>query len=145
MIASTELAEFLGRIAAGRDGVPISIDEAQEVSGLRRASVLERFRQLQAQGEGYLRLGRHGHPTRFYFRSAAPGRDGQGARPPAAAAIVAAKTPPAARDSDAVAPAELVEHLYQLRPDLRLTIRLPGDLSDREAGRLARFIETLPL
>lgn len=153
MSSALSLSEFLGRISAGRDGIPISIDEAQEVSGLNRASVLERFRKLQSEGEGFLRLGRHGHPTRFYFRSpsvakpaAGVGRTAQRldlaiqeASPQAAGAP---SGPQSAADSAAI---PMVEHHYQLRGDLKLSIRLPADLTEREAGRIARFIETLPL
>jgi len=148
------LSDFLSRISAGRDGVPISIDEAQEVSGLNRAAVLDRFRKLQSEGEGYLRLGRHGHPTRFYFRSPSGTSPGSAVRDvpssleatPSLSSILKAvpESTAVARDSD-VGATSLVEHHYQLRGDLRLSFRLPSDLTEREAGRLARFIETLPL
>ena len=152
MSSALSLSDFLGRISEGRDGIPISIDEAQEVSGLNRASVLERFRKLQSEGEGFLRLGRHGHPTRFYFRSPSAAK-------PASAGTLAQRLDPTIRRPSpqaAGAPSErqpgvdsaadpMVEHHYQLRGDLKLSISLPADLTEREAGRIARFIETLPL
>ncbi len=38
----------------------------------------------------------------------------------------------------------LIEHRFQLRSALQVSIRLPADLTDREAGRLAKFIEAIP-
>lgn len=141
-MTSNELRTFLDKIAAGRDGVPISIDEAQQISALGRAAVLKRFRELQDEGEGYLRLGRHGHPTRFYFRSAsippqsmAPTLPTRPALEPTASSLAAGEA----------AILEWVEHKFPLRPGLRLSLRLPADLTDREAGRLGKFIEALPL
>ncbi len=40
-------------------------------------------------------------------------------------------------------PVALREHSYHLRDDLRVTLRLPGDLTEREAERLAMFIRSL--
>jgi len=160
-LTAPSLAEFLDRISAGRDGVPISIDEAQQVSGLNRSAVLERFRRLQSEGEGYLRLGRHGHPTRFYFRSSSSSSAMPGTEP--ASSIVhrieaiegspmegvgmlsTATAESGGRGKVAGLAEPLVEHQYRLRADLCITISLPSDLSEREAGRVARFIETLPL
>ena len=153
MQANDSLANFLTTISAGGDGLPISIEDAQQRSNLSRAGVLKRFRQLQESGEGYLRLGRHGHPTRFYFRSKSTAKAAPleravlqlasaGSQPwehaPRQAAGEAGTAPP----SEA---ADLVSHHYQLRQGMRITLQLPSDLTEREAGRLARFIETLPL
>jgi transcriptional regulator with XRE-family HTH domain len=44
-------------------------------------------------------------------------------------------------------PAEkgMLAHSFHLRPDLQVKIELPADLSEREADRLARFIQSLPV
>jgi hypothetical protein len=39
----------------------------------------------------------------------------------------------------------IVTYSFRLRGDLDVTLELPADLTEREAGRLAGFIETLPL
>ena len=39
----------------------------------------------------------------------------------------------------------MIEHLFNLRTGLRITVSLPRDLTQREAERLARFVEALPL
>lgn len=139
MQANAGLAEFLAAISSGRDGMPVNIDEAQQISGLSREGVLKRFRQLQDAGEGYLRLGRHGHPTRFYFRS-------HKVTVPARANGAPVQMPlPEPEPQPESAGQDLVSHRYQLRQGLSVSIDLPADLTEREASRLARFIETLPL
>lgn len=39
---------------------------------------------------------------------------------------------------------ELIDHEYTLRPEVRVLLSLPADLTRREAKRLADFINTLP-
>jgi hypothetical protein len=39
---------------------------------------------------------------------------------------------------------ETIEHEYTLRPDVKIALALPADLTRREAKRLADFINTLP-
>ena len=160
MQSNDSLASFLTVISSGGDGLPVSIEDAQQMTSLSRAAVLKRFRQLQEGGEGYLRLGRHGHPTRFYFRSKTSAKtdplkktviqfSSVGKMPAApVTAPVPAETSsrPAPPAGDAPAPGkDLVSHSYQLRQGLCVTLQLPADLTEREANRLARFIETLPL
>jgi len=152
------LAEFLAKLSEGNGGSPISIEEAEATTKLSRATVLDRFRKLQEHGEGYLKLGRHGHPTRFYLRSKsvakpvaasnviAIGPEGQ--RPVALAAdagrgaMLLATTDEPAKATRRV---EMRTHHFHLRADLHVTFELPADLTEREAGRLARYVETLPL
>ena len=152
------LADFLAKLSDGNGGSPISIEEAEQATKLSRAAVLDRFRRLQEHGEGYLKLGRHGHPTRFYLRSKSV------AKPVAASNVVAlgaemprstalsldlGRTAPLAQQNHAGPPSEarpdMTVHRYHLRADLSVAIELPTDLTEREAGRLARYIETLPL
>ncbi|MBP1862202.1 hypothetical protein [Rhizobium herbae] len=40
---------------------------------------------------------------------------------------------------------ETLQHSFHLRPDLQIKIELPVDLTEREAERLARFIQSLPV
>lgn len=39
---------------------------------------------------------------------------------------------------------DIIDHEYTLRPDVRITLSLPADLTRREAKRLADFVQTLP-
>lgn len=158
------LAEFLATISSISDGMPVSIEQAEHVTKLSRAAVLKRFRELQEKGEGYLKLGRHGHPTRFYFRSqsvAKPGHPNSTSRFRATMnkggglGGTAASAGDAGTMSDQMllkaspdtgeSTSDLVNHRYQLRRGFCISIDLPADFTEREASRLARFIETLPL
>jgi transcriptional regulator with XRE-family HTH domain len=51
-----------------------------------------------------------------------------------------------AESSAPTAPAsDMLDHSFHLRPDLQVKIALPQDLTEREAERLARFIQSLPV
>jgi len=39
----------------------------------------------------------------------------------------------------------MVDHHFHLRTDLQITLRLPSDLNEKEADRLAKFISALPI
>ncbi|MFZ2981516.1 MAG: helix-turn-helix transcriptional regulator [Sphingobium sp.] len=41
--------------------------------------------------------------------------------------------------------AGMLQHSFHLRPGLQVTIELPDNLTDREADRLARFVQSLPV
>lgn len=41
--------------------------------------------------------------------------------------------------------AGMLQHSFHLRPGFQVTIELPEDLTEREADRLARFIQSLPV
>ena len=158
------LADFLTTISSISDGMPVSIEQAEHVTKLSRAAVLKRFRELQEKGEGYLKLGRHGHPTRFYFRSQSVAKpvqpdggtslrttmnthegSGRMSVSPSDGSAVSIRPQPDTPPESPESTADLINHRYQLRRDFCISIDLPADLTEREAGRLARFIETLPL
>lgn len=42
-------------------------------------------------------------------------------------------------------PTGALRHSFHLRPDCQITIELPDNLTEREADRLARFIQSLPV
>lgn len=39
----------------------------------------------------------------------------------------------------------VLRHSFHLRPGLQITMELPDDLTDREAERLAQFVQSLPV
>jgi hypothetical protein len=39
--------------------------------------------------------------------------------------------------------AGMLQHSFHLRPGLQITIELPNNLTDREANRLAQFVQSL--
>lgn len=117
----------------------ITVENAMRVTDGNRADVIDNFKKLADLRLGRLTVGRKGHKTRFeWFISpgqiakAAAGEidelEGDGAQGPGTA-------------DDGI---ELLMHTYQLRRDLEIAIDLPSDLSEKEATKLARWIETLP-
>ena len=63
---------------------------------------------------------------------------------PDIAAEVADQTTAAADETSEQAVRDGVDHQYKLRLDTTVTFKLPGDLTKREAERLATFIQSLP-
>lgn len=121
----------------GETPVELFIDEL----ALDRASVIDALRQLGDVGCGEFVVGRRGAPSRFRWtlstaaladRLAALDGDESLAAPVAVERAVEEATGP------------LWPHRFQLRPDLVIELRLPRDLTAREAARLGKFIESLP-
>lgn len=114
-----------------------------KLSDLPRWAVVKVFRELGEFGFGRFVEGRHGHPSRFIWSSSSVdvGRAAAGT-----AGIEIAPIP--AEDDEEEDEGEevpLVSHPFNLRPNLTVTIALPGDLTEKEAERLAGFLRTLPL
>ena len=114
-----------------------------KLSDLPRWAVVKVFRELGELGFGRFVEGRHGHPSRFVWSSSSVdvGRGAAGT-----AGIEIAPVP--AQDDEEEDEGEevsLVSHSFNLRPNLAVTIALPGDLTEKEAERLAGFLRTLPL
>lgn len=61
-----------------------------------------------------------------------------------ATAIDLLENPDAAAEAHADG-ARALQHSFHLRPGLQITIELPNDLTEREADRLARFVQSLPV
>ena len=118
-----------------------------------RASLFAIFGHLESEGMGDYKQGRKGHKTRFLSLASS------------ASELVAAlegEAPLDAREAagqgesgfrKGLGPAiglgpgrlpQTIDHRFVLRPELTLSLPLPGDLSRGEAARLARFIEALP-
>ncbi len=117
------------------------LDEAVEM-GLRRSQGLDFFKALESARCGRVILGRRGQPTRFAWTENAV----------AVAREVLSERAVAAGDSDAredsgspVSSSELREHVFVLRAGLSVHVTLPLNLNQREAARLASWIETLVL
>ena len=61
-----------------------------------------------------------------------------------AGVIAALENPDRTPELLSAAPATL-QHSFHLRPGLQIKLDLPADLTDREAERLARFVQSLPV
>lgn len=128
--------ELLQSEAAGsRDGRPVVTSAHAVHEALRRRPGLEQLeynpevvralKELQLRGFGRFVPGRYRRVSRFVWATA-----DESSHPPTTA-------PPTGR-------ARELTHAYRLRPDLEITMTLPENLTRAEAGRLARFVETLP-
>ena len=124
---STTLEELLAGLLAGQK------------MAIPRRDLVSLLQSLARAGAGRFKIGRRGKPSRFEW--AAPvnriANSVIGERPPGAVLAVPGSRPTAAASADA----QLI-HSYHLRRGLIVSIPLPIDLTDREAGRLADFIRT---
>lgn len=118
--------------------------------------VVALLRKLDEIGAGEFKVGRRGSKTRIEWLYSQRGL-GQAARGDTAQPEKIDEVDPAeledseadvetdAETSDEEAEDDgLVAHSFQLRPDLCLSIRLPADLTSKEAERLGGFIRQVP-
>jgi hypothetical protein len=106
-----------------------------------RAQVREVFRELEKLGCGKYVMGRRGWPSRFEW---SVGLVSVGQAASGEEVEIEEVTPQAAAEADDDAAGEALEHVFQLRPALPVTLTLPADLTPTEASRLSDFIRTLP-
>jgi hypothetical protein len=109
-----------------------------------RNQVVQLFKQLQRLGCGRFIIGRRGSPSRLRWAvdvatiykaisSDSIGRENLG-------------SPSSVQgNSEASSPSPILSHQFHLRPDRTVVFDLPSDLNEREAQRLAKFIESLPM
>lgn len=116
-----------------------SVESAMRATGGSRADVIANFKKLAELNLGHLTVGRKGHKTRFEW-AVYPGQIAKAA----AGEIDELEGENAAGSDTADDDTELLLHTYQLRRNLEITIDLPSDLTEKEAAKLARWIETLP-
>jgi hypothetical protein len=114
--------------------------------GPQRKDVVKVLKKLQVYGCGRFIVGRKGHDSRFewIYDLVSVGKAAAGRMPDAQPIQSADEQGVEEDDGPVSARREAVEHLYQLRPDWQVIIRLPSDLTSREALRLSEFIKTLP-
>lgn len=122
------------------------------LAGASHGQIVNLFRELHDLGAGKFKLGRRGSKTRIEWLY---GMRSLGAAAQGAAGQPEAIDPTQVEDIEAEAPedealeaemgdGEWIAHSFQLRPDLRLSINLPVDLTAKEAERLAGFIRQVP-
>ena len=109
----------------------------QEGYDFKKSELIAAFRKLEEAECGRYVEGRHGWKSRFVWSIKSMLVDD------------VANGVDSAEDIDDIADEiecdneEMIEHVYVLRPDLTVTIELPADLSQKEADRLSRFIDSL--
>lgn len=105
-----------------------------------RGLVIEFFRKLETLECGQFVVGRRGWESRFLWSvnmvdvgRAAAGESDE------------IEELPAADDEESIMQAdEMLQHSFHLRPDCVISFSLPSDLTDREAERIAGFIQSIP-
>jgi hypothetical protein len=126
----------------------ITVDVLAGKTGLGRGQVVAFFKRLEELGCGRFVVGRGGHPSRFAWKVALAdvGRAAAGQEVEVTNISEEDVGGDAAVDEDESESGELLEHVYRLRPqaDGVVAFKLPADLTDFEAGKLADYIRTLP-
>ncbi len=111
-------------------------NEGQNIS---RGQIVQVLKRLEELGCGQFLVGRHGWPSRFVWSVGSLGASraalGEGTQ-------IQAVTQ---EGEEATEQTEVLSHVFNLRPDMKVTIDLPSDLSHGEAERLAAFMKTLPM
>lgn len=115
-------------------------------TGADYTDIIRVFRQFDEMGIGTFLVGRKGSESRiqwhYSIRSLAEAAKGN------AEVVEAPRVPEGQALEDefdeAIFAADMVQHSFQIRPDLKLTFTLPSDISAKEADRIAQFVKTLP-
>jgi len=126
-----------------KNSTETSVDRAlavliQEGHDLSRGQIIEMFRELEAAGCGEFLTGRRGWPSRFAWKV---GLVSIGKA--AAGEIQEIEEIPAGTPTEEET-LQMIPHVYQLRQDLKVTLELPADMTQREAIRLSEFVRSLP-
>lgn len=111
---------------------------AADRTGRDYSEIVELFRSFERLGLGRFLVGRRGAETRFDWE--------YDVKSLARIAIGEANEPEEVAD-DATEDDEgedMLEHAFNLRPNLTVTLSLPENFSGREAERLASWIKSLP-
>jgi hypothetical protein len=117
---------------------------ARDGRSLSQGTIVEVLAQLEQLGLGYLRRGQRGYEFAWNVELVAVGKAARGET--AGIPTLRHRGEPPAEDRPSVDEEDdtFVDHRFLLRPGVEVNLRLPGDLTKREAERLADFIRTLP-
>jgi hypothetical protein len=126
---------------AGRTNRQSTTGVEQIMSRLRGAelpkwAVLKLFRGLGDLGYGRFVVGRRGGESRFVW-TANPIEVGKAAQ----GEDLAITSLPELEPSPEI---EMITHQFKLRPEMTVTVQLPGDLTEKEAERFSQFLRSLP-
>lgn len=111
---------------------------ASDRTGRNYFEIVELFREFDNLGLGKFVVGRRGAETRFEWSYDVKSL----ARIATGEADEAEDVPEDAREDDEGE--DMLEHSFNLRPELTVTLRLPENFTAREAERLSRWITSLP-
>ena len=113
------------------DNEPIEADDAEESLDLERGEIVNGLKRLGELGLGNYKIGRRDHSTRLEWTFHSP------------TMLVRRILEILGGDAPDTS-LKMFRHTYRVRQDLQIEFELPVDLSQKEADRLAKFIESLP-
>jgi len=125
----------------------LTVDRAvKAVPGTTKSEMISVFRELEKIGLGVLLLGRKGAKTRFAWLVSPANlqRARTGELDPVPLSVNESDSDDFDEDDEDEDEDGLVTHTYRLRRDLTISIKLPHDLTDKEASRLGQFLTTVP-
>jgi hypothetical protein len=135
------LFEWLGEQPPYEKGSYITVSAAMKPAWEDRKGTIEIFKRLEKIDVGFWMVGRHSNPTRLFWKC-------QSNELAKKVLEEIEQREMASESGDAAVTEEVlpmtIDHSFQLRPDNMLQIRLPRDVTDKEAERLAAWVRTLP-
>lgn len=142
--AAKALFDWFGSRVRGAS--EIEVEHASTKTGVEYSKVIKVFRKLHDLGCGKFMEGRRGFKSRITFTYGIIGLGNVARGSNVQALVPVEKQLPDDLDDDvnASSVSNSVLHPYQLRSDFLAELRLPNNLSEKEAERLAAFIKTLP-
>jgi hypothetical protein len=127
------------------DSRETSVDTMMRCGRLYREAAVGLLQELAQAGFGTFYIGRRGAKTRIAWNYSL--RDIGAAARGAIQGVgeIDQNTVEEPTEDDENGVSTMIEHTFNLRPGIRISIALPEDLTRREAERLGAFIQTLPL
>lgn len=125
-----------------RNSAATTVEQAMDFAKGERRDIVELFRGLQTLDLGKFVIGRRGAQSRFEWsvRLTDVGQAYAGE----IEEIEPASPEDLQEEADSFDEEEVISHEYRLRPELKVTLPLPSNMTRREAERLANYILTLP-
>lgn len=106
-----------------------------------RGEIIQVLQELERIGCGTFIVGRKGHPSRFQWTVGLPSVGKAAAGEDVPLDVISEEE---REQADELPEGELETYAFPLRPNLKVKLELPTDLSSAEASRLADFIKALP-
>lgn len=108
---------------------------------ITRGEIIQVFQEFERIGCGTFIVGRKGHPSRFQWTVGLPSVGKAAAGEDVPLDVISEEE---REQADELPEGELETYAFPLRPNLKVELQLPTDLSSAEASRLADFIKALP-
>jgi hypothetical protein len=108
---------------------------------ITRGEVIQVLQEFERVGCGTFVVGRKGHASRFQWTVGLPSVGKAAAGEDVPLEVISEEE---RQQADELPERELETYAFPLRPNLKVELELPTDLSSAEASRLADFVKSLP-